>query len=49
MRERYEKVRPDSPDVKLEMELILMLIQRPFYFNLRRLSYTEKIAVAKII
>ena len=50
MRERYEKaMRPDSLDVKLEMKLILMLNQRPFYFNSRRLSYTEKIAVAEII
>ena len=38
MQEWYEKAaRPDSHDVKLEMELILMPNQRPFYFNQKKL------------
>ena len=41
MREWYEKARPDSPDVKLEMELILIPNQRPFYF-IRDVYRTQK-------
>ena len=47
MRKRNKKTAcPDSPDFKLEMELIPMPKQGPFYFNPRCLSYTEKIAAA---
>ena len=42
-------VRPEFPKVQLKMNIVLKPNHKPFYFNPRRLSGTEKLAVAKII